>query len=252
MVLMSLRPATGAGITLTNYIEAISDPVTMASLARSLVLGLCVTLLCLLVAFPLALHLAHVSQRWHVLFYAFIVSPLLVGVLVRNFGWLIILSAGGPLNRLLLAAGLIARPLQLLFAPGTIVLALVHVFIPFMVLPIAGALRAAPPELAEAAASLGAGSVRRFWRITLPLSFPGVQAGVILVFVLSVSAYVTPALLGGQAVKLISLMVVEKLTGAFAWPSGAALALLTAVSTLAVVVVFTLATRGLSERVSLR
>jgi putative spermidine/putrescine transport system permease protein len=121
-----------------------------------------------------------------------------------------------------------------------------------MVLPIAGALRAAPPELAEAAASLGAGSVRRFWRITLPLSFPGVQAGVILVFVLSVSAYVTPALLGGQAVKLISLMVVEKLTGAFAWPSGAALALLTAVSTLAVVVVFTLATRGLSERVSLR
>jgi putative spermidine/putrescine transport system permease protein len=256
MVLMSLRPpgsgAThGAGLTLANYARALSDPVMLAALARSMVLGLCVTALCLLVAFPLALHLARVSERWHVLFYAFIVSPLLVGVLVRNFGWLIILSVSGPLNRVLLALGLIAHPLQLLFALGTIVLALVHVFVPFMVLPIANALRAMPPSLPEASASLGAGWVRTFWRITLPLSFPGIQAGVILVFVLSVSAYVTPALLGGQAVKLMSLLVVQELTGAFAWPFGAALALLMAAATLVAVALFTLATRRLAERTTL-
>jgi putative spermidine/putrescine transport system permease protein len=253
MVLMSLRPpgsgiTHAAGLTLANYARALSDPITLAALGRSMLMGLTVTALCLLVAFPLALHLARVSERWHVVFYAFIVSPLLVGVLVRNFGWMIILSVSGPLNRLLLACGLIAHPLQLLFAPGTIVLALVHVFVPFMVLPIANALRGISPSLVEASGSLGAGWLRTFVRITLPLSFPGVQAGVILVFVLSVAAYVTPALLGGQLVKLLSLMVVQELTGSFAWPFGAALALLMAVATLLVVALFAAATRRLADR----
>jgi putative spermidine/putrescine transport system permease protein len=253
MVQMSLHPpghgtAYGPGLTLANYRLALTDPITLGALARSLVLGVVVTALCLVVSYPLALHLARVSGRWHVLFYACIVSPLLVGVLVRNFGWLVILSVSGPLNRLLLDLGLIQRPLQLLFAPGTIVLALMHVFVPFMVLPIANALRALPPALTEASASLGAGRLRTFLRITLPLSFPGVQAGVILVFVLSVSSYVTPALLGGQVVKLMSLLVVEELTGAFAWPYGAALALLMAAGTLLIVALFTVSTRRLSAR----
>jgi putative spermidine/putrescine transport system permease protein len=181
-------------------------------------------------------------------FYAIIVSPLLLGVLVRNFGWLIILSPQGPLNQILLGLGLTQQPVRLLYTQGAVVLALIHVFLPFMVLPITGALRATPGTLAEASEALGAGWLRTFWHVTLPLSFPGLQAGVILVFVLSVSAYVTPALIGGQGSAYLSLLMVQELTGAFAWPFGAALALVLAAAMLLCVLAFTLATHRLAAR----
>nr|WP_246602933.1 ABC transporter permease subunit [Falsiroseomonas tokyonensis] len=161
---------------------------------------------------------------------------------------MLLLTVDGPANRWLLAAGLIERPLRVLFTPGLVVLALVHVFTPFMVLPIATALRNISPALREASTSLGAGRFETFWRVTLPLAFPGVQAGVVLVFVLSVAAYVTPALLGGQGVALMPAIVVRELIGSFAWPFGAALAVVMAVATLSVVAVFTLLTQGLAER----
>ncbi len=252
MIDMSLRtPAAGlpfgAGHTLGNYAKALGDPFYRDALLRTLAGGALVALLTLLLAYPLALHLARVGERWHVLFYAAIVSPLLVGVLVRNFGWMIVLSFNGPLNHLLLALHLIGRPLRLLFSPGVVVLALVHVFIPFMVLPITNALRGIDPALYRAAASLGASRGTCFRRVTLPLSLPGVQAGVTLVFVLAVSAYVTPALLGGQAVVLMPGLIVDQLIGAFAWPFGGALAIILALATLAAVVVLSLALRPLAR-----
>jgi putative spermidine/putrescine transport system permease protein len=253
MVAMSFRaPAIGqpfgAGYTLLHYSRALGDPIYLGALARSLATGAVITALCLLVSFPLALHLSRVQGRWHVVFYAFIVSPLLIGVLVRNFGWVVLLTVDGPLNRWLLAGGLIERPLRLLFTQGIVVMALVHVFTPFMVLPIATALRNINPALRDASASLGAGRLETFRRVTLPLSFPGVQAGVVLVFVLSVAAYVTPALLGGQGIPYMPSVVVRELIGSFAWPFGAALAVVMALATLSVVTVFTLLTHRLAER----
>jgi putative spermidine/putrescine transport system permease protein len=255
MVTMSLRApgsgvAYGAGFTLGNFRHALGDPLYLGALARSLTLGGIVAALCLLLSYPVAWHLAHVSERWHLLFYSCIVSPLLVGVLVRNFGWMIILAVNGPLNKALLATGLIAMPLRLMFTEGVVILALVHVFVPFMVLPITNALRNTDPALAEASASLGASRLRTFWRVTLPLSFPGVQAALVLVFVLASSAYVTPALLGGATVALLPSLIVDQLIGAFAWPFGAALALVLAAGMLLVVVAFAMLTRPLAERTS--
>jgi putative spermidine/putrescine transport system permease protein len=240
----------GAGHTLGNYAAVLGDPFYRAALLRTLLTGAVIDALTLLLAYPLALHLARAGERWHVLCYAAIVSPLLVGVLVRNFGWMILLSFSGPINRILVAAGLLARPARLLFNQGVVVLALVHVFIPFMVLPLAGSLRGIDPGLYRAARSLGAGPAVCFWHITLPLSFPGLRAGLVLVFVLAVSAYVTPALLGGQAVALMPQLIIDQLTGAFAWPFGGALAVVLALATLAVVAAFGVLTRGLARRVA--
>lgn len=253
MVAMSFRaPAPGqpfgAGHTLAHYARALGDPLYLGALLRSLLTGALITALCLLVSFPLALHLSRLAGRWHVVFYAMIVSPLLIGVLVRNFGWMLLVAVDGPMNRWLLLAGLIERPVRLLFTQGLVVLALVHVFTPFMVLPIATALRGIDPALRDASTSLGAGRFETFRRVTLPLSFPGVQAGVVLVFVLSVAAYVTPALLGGQGIPYIPSVVVRELIGSFAWPFGAALAVVMALSTLAVVTIFTVLTHRLAER----
>jgi ABC-type spermidine/putrescine transport system permease subunit I len=252
MVIMSLRnpghgEAYAAGYTLANYAQALGSPVYLAALGHTLLLGSVVTACCLMLSYPVAMHLAGAGRRSHLVFYAIIVSPLLLGVLVRNFGWLIILSPQGPLNQVALGVGLIGTPWRLLFTPAAVALALVHVFLPFMVLPITGALRATPPHLAEASESLGAGWWT-FWHVTLPLSFPGVQAGVILVFVLSCSAYVTPALIGGQGGGLMPLLVVQELVGSFAWPFGSALALVMAAAMVASVLVFALATRHLAVR----
>lgn len=253
MVAMSFRaPAVGqpfgAGYTVMHYSRALGDPIYFGALIRSLITGAVITALCLLISLPLALHLARLKGRWHVVFYACIVSPLLIGVLVRNFGWMLVVAVDGPMNRWLLAAGLIERPLRLLFTQGIVVMALVHVFTPFMVLPIATALRNINPALRDASTSLGAGRFETFWRVTLPLAFPGIQAGVVLVFVLSVAAFVTPALLGGQGIAYMPAVVVRELIGSFAWPFGAALAVVMAISTLAIVTVFTLLTQRLAER----
>lgn len=253
MVAMSFRaPASGAPYgdawTVANYAKAIGDPFFMTVLLRTLGIGVLITVLTLVLSYPIALHLSRVSDRWHVLFYAFVVSPLLVGVLVRNFGWMIVVSFEGPLNQVLLALGLIDRPLRLLFNLPIVVVALVHVFVPFMVLPIANAMRAVEPALYDASASLGATTWETFRRVTLPLSLPGVLAGVILVFVLSISAFVTPVLLGGQTIMMMSLLVIQQFIGVFAWPFGAALAMTLSVTTIAAIAVLTVLARPLMRR----
>lgn len=253
MVAMSFR-ATASGApygeawTLANYGKVIGDAFFLAVLSRTLGLGALITGLTLVLSYPLAMHLSRVSDRWHVVFYAFVVSPLLVGVLVRNFGWMIVVSFEGPLNQVMLALGLIDRPLRLLFNLPIVVVALVHVFVPFMVLPIANALRAVEPALYDASASLGARGWETFLRVTLPLSLPGVLAGVILVFVLSISAFVTPVLLGGQTVMMMSIIIIQQLIGVFAWPFGAALAISMSVASIAIIVLLTLIARPLTRR----
>ncbi|MFB9949016.1 ABC transporter permease [Rhizobium puerariae] len=254
MVEMSFRTSgTGApygdDFTTAHYSRVIGDAFYMSTLLRSLVTAVIVTLLCLIVSYPLAWHLSRAKGGKALFLYACIASPLMTGVLVRNFGWMIVTAIDGPLNTLLIALGIISRPLRLLFTQGLVVMALVHVFIPFMVLPINNALRNINPALSEASLSLGAGRASTFFRIILPLSFPGIQPGVILVFVLSVAAYVTPALLGGQMVNLMPTLIIRELTGTFAWPFGSTLAIVMSMSTLSVVICFSLLTAKLMERV---
>lgn len=235
IVVMSLRPpavgaAHGPGFTAANFTRIFGDAYFLGVLSDTLWLGLKTTLICLVLGYPVAFHLARTQSRWKGLLYIFVLSPLLVGVVVRSFGWLILLSGNGVINQWLRGLGIIDMPLKLMNNSFGVTLALVHVFLPFMILPLIGAIQSIDPNLSLAARSLGASSIQVFRRVWLPLSWPGIQAGCILVFILSLSAYVTPVMLGGAQVKTMSVLVVQALIDNFRWPAGAALALVLAAS----------------------
>lgn len=253
MVEMSFRtPGSsapfGEDYTTQHYDRILSDSHYWSVLGRSLLTAGMVTVLCLIVSYPIAWHMSKASGLKAVILYACIASPLMTGVLVRNFGWMIAAALNGPLNETLLALGILERPLRLLFTQGLVILALVHVFVPFMVLPINNALRNISPTLIEASSSMGATRREVFRDIILPLSFPGIYPGMILVYVLAVAAYVTPALLGGQMVSYMPTLIIGELTGTFQWPFGSALAIVLSVSTVLVVGLFTALTSRLMER----
>ena len=233
IVLMSFRAQAvgspyGAGYTVTNYTSALSDSYVRGVLIDTLLLGLTTTPICLLLGYPVAFHLARTRSRWASLLYVLVLSPLLVGVVVRSFGWLILLSGNGVINRALIDMGWIDTGLQLMNNRLGVTIALVHVFLPFMILPLMGVIQSIDPTLESAARSLGASRVKVFWRVIFPLSMPGIQAGTILVFVLTLSAYVTPLMIGGAQVKTMSVLVVQSLIDNFRWPLGASQALLLA------------------------
>ncbi|MBE2276391.1 MAG: ABC transporter permease [Rhodobacteraceae bacterium] len=243
IVVMSFREAStravyGDGFTLEHYTTVIADPFIWGIVWRTLRTGLIVTVVTLLLGYPVAYHLARTRSRWASVLYIFVISPLLVGLVVRTFAWLIILSNGGVANNALKWAGLIDRPIQLLNTPLGVTIGLIHVFLPFVILPLLGNLQAINPEVAMAGRSLGASRLQTFLRVTLPLSMPGIQAGSILVFVLSISAYVTPAMLGGSQGRTMAVLVVQYLVDSFRWPAGAALAIFMAAITLSVIAVY--------------
>lgn len=248
IVVMSLRePATttpyGSGYSAAGYAKFFADFYYAGALLQTLWIGLLSTLVCAVLGFPLALQIVRASGRWRALLYGIVLSPLLVGIVVRSYGWTILLGNNGVINRALLDLGWIQAPLPLMYNTFGIVVALAHVFLPFMVLPIMGALQGIDPALEHAARSLGASPRRVFRRIVLPLALPGIQSGAVLVFVLAVSAYVTPMLIGGMRVKTMAVIVVETLIDQFQWPLGSALALILSAAAGAVVVLFLRATR---------
>jgi putative spermidine/putrescine transport system permease protein len=235
IVVMSFRtPSTTApyapGLTIASYVKALSDPLYLGVLWRTLRLSLLVTALCLLIGYPVAYHLARTRSRFRGLLFAGILSPLLVGVVIRCYGWIIILANNGVINATLRQWGWITRPLPMLYNEFGVTLGLVHIYLPFMILPLLSAIQSINPSLEEAARSLGAS---RFWvmrHVVWPLSAPGVQSGTVLVYVLSVSSYVTPVVLGGSRVQLMAPMVVQQLDEAFLWPFGTALAIVLALT----------------------
>ena len=245
---MSVRtPGQGVpyapGWTLANYTKFFSDWFFIGQLANTLWIGAVTTLACLVIGYPVALQLARGSERWRALRYGIVLTPLLVGIVIRSYGWTILLGNNGVINRTLIGWGMVDGPLPLMYNGLGIIIALTHVLLPFMILPVMGAIQGIDPALGLAARSLGAGRSTVFRRVTLPLSLPGVQAGCILVFVLSVSAYVTPALIGGLRVKTVAVSVVDALIDSFQWPFGSAMALILAVVGGACVLLFARATR---------
>ncbi|MFI0844830.1 ABC transporter permease [Mesorhizobium sp. IMUNJ 23232] len=248
IVLMSFRTPGegtpyGAGFTIANYVRFFSDGFYLFQVFNTLWIGLLTTALCLVIGFPVAWQLTRADIRFRGLAYGLVLSPLLVGIVIRSYGWTILLGNAGLINRTLQALGIIDAPLPLMYNALGITIALVHVFLPFMILPIMAAIQGVDPSLESAARSLGASRFTAFRRIILPLSMPGIQAGCILVFVLSLSAYVTPSLIGGMRVKTMAVTVVDALIDTFQWPWGSALALMLSVTGAICVVIFARLTR---------
>lgn len=212
--------------TFHNYIRFLFDRFYLEVLGVTLRISLLVTAVTLVTAYPVAAYLVRAGARERALLILLVVSPLLVSLVIRSFGWVIVLGPQGLVNAVLLGLGLIERPVKLMYTETAVVVGLAHVFYPFMVLAIYGALQRIDPAVVRAAMNLGAGPLRAFWRVTLPLSVPGILAGSLIVFALSVSSFVTPALLGGPWVKVVAYLVWEQNLIVLDWGFAAAIAVI--------------------------
>lgn len=184
-------------------------------------LGLLTTAITAVVGYPLALALYRLRTRWlRFAAYFLIFAPLLTSVVVRSYGWSLILGDGGVINHLLLQLHLISAPIRMLYEFNGVTIALVHILLPFMIFPIASVLDQLDPTLEQAAADLGAGPFTVFRRVTLPLSVQGVIAGSQLVFALAISAFGTPSLLGGGRVQVLATEIYTDV-GSLDWPHAA-------------------------------
>ena len=217
--------------SLANYAELAGDGFFWEVAFRTLRLSLLTTVFCLLLAFPVSHYLVTAKGWRQLVVFIVLLTPLVTSVTVMSYGWLILLGRQGLVNAVLVGLGVLAEPMPLMHNEPAIVVGLVHIFVVFMVIAIAGSLHAINPALALAARSLGAGPVSVFLRITLPLCLPGIRAGVLLVFALSMSAYAIPGVLGGPRYKFISTLVYQQSISLFNWPAGAALAVLLLVLT---------------------
>jgi putative spermidine/putrescine transport system permease protein len=211
-------------LTLQNYARFLFEGLYWRVIWRSTELGITVTLCCLVLGFPLAYRLArmHGSSR-RGLVVMLLLFPLMTSVVVRSYGWLILLGDSGLLNTVLTGLGLVDEPVRLLYTSTGTIIALVEVLLPYMVLSLMAVIQDIHTSLEEAAASLGAGGGRVFIDIVLPLAMPGVAAGSVLVFILAIGAFVTPALIGGAKILVVPMLVYQQAITVLNWPFAAAI-----------------------------
>jgi len=208
------------GFTLENYAKFVGDSFYRLTLGRTLLLGATVAIISLIVGFPMAYAIVRVRPGLRAFLTVIILVPLMTSVIIRSYGWMILLGEGGPLASLLAVFGL-PRP-RLMYTFWGTVIALVQVMMPFMVLTLAAAIQQISPTLEDASRNLGAGRLRMFIDVILPLSLPGVAAGTVLVFALSISAFATPVLIGGASVKVVATVVYEQALTVINWPFASA------------------------------
>ncbi len=213
-------------LRLANYARAL-QPLYLEVYWRSFWIALLTTLLCALLGYPVAYYLAmHVPTRWKSTLLILLVIPFWTSFLIRTYAWMVILRTEGVINMLLLDLHLLHQPLRLLYTPLAVFIGLVYGELPFMILPLYAVLQKLDPALLEAAADLGAGRGQTFWRVTLPLSAPGLAAGSILVSIASLGAFITPDLLGGARSMMVGNLIQNQFAVARDQPFGSAVAFL--------------------------
>jgi putative spermidine/putrescine transport system permease protein len=248
MMLLSIVPDTqGQFVTFERFAAIFGDPYDRALMLRTLRVGVAVTALSLVMAYPVALLMRNLTSRWQSVLVLIMVSPLLTSVVVRSLAWVVLLSRQGVLNQGLRALGL--PDLLLMYSETGVVIALTHVFFGYMVVSLLTVLRRIDDNLYAAAFNLGASRLRVFREITLPLSLPGVLTGCVLVFTLSASAYATPALVGGSRNAMLAMEVYNLAILQLAWGDAAAVATILLALIVAVVVLATWVAEGGKRKV---
>lgn len=225
--------------TLENYVRFFTTDIYRYVLVTTLRIGLVTTVIAVVVAYPLAWVVARGPALAARLILLIVVTPLLVNIVARTFGWRIILGGSGPWNMIRDWLGFERGPL-LLYTESAVVIGSLHVFLPLMVLPLANAIGAIPRTLEESAAALGASRMETFLKVIVPLSLPGLGAGAILVFTLTTSSFILPAILGGDFSKMLGTLVEEQLLSVSNWPFGAAIATIMMLLNLVVVATYSL------------
>ena len=223
--------------TLKNYAYFFQKPLYLKILLRTLKVASMVTGVALVVAYPLAMFLAEAKGKATYLMVC-VILPFWTSVLVRTYAWMVLLQFNGMINKMLIGLGIISKPLHIMYNTPAVLVGMVHVLLPFMVLSIYSVLKGIDPNLKLAAYTLGANKVTAFLRVTLPLSMPGVMAGVIFVFVLSLGFFITPALLGGPKVMMIATLIESQINELNNWSFAAAIALILLTCTLVILGAF--------------
>jgi putative spermidine/putrescine transport system permease protein len=232
-------------LTFDNY-RKLFDFYYLRLFGRTLRLGLVTTIVCVLLGYPLAYFLARARPRVLTIGLFLLIMPLMVSTVIRVFGWIVILGRKGLVNQTLVALGL--EPVKLLYTETAVVIGLVNIFLPFMVLPLMASIERIPPSLEEAAQNLGANWLQTFARVILPLSVPGLISGCLLVYSISISAFVTPALLGNSRERMAAQQIYDEVLVSFNWPSASSLALALVVLTLVLMFWALFATRRAARR----
>ncbi|MCG8708266.1 ABC transporter permease [Brenneria sp. 4F2] len=226
---LGARPGTW---TLDNFIEIVVDPWFYGIFWRTLWICLVVTVICVLIGVPQALILNRMRAPWRSIMLVVVLAPLLVSVVVRSFGWSLLLGDSGLVNKLLIALGI--GGLHMMYTETAIVIALVHVMLPFMIIPVWTTLQKIDPSVSNAALSLNASRLTMLRRILLPQLTPGILSGCLIVFGLSASSFVIPGILGGRSLKVVATLVYDQYLSELNWPLGAAIAVILLIANLAI------------------
>lgn len=213
------------GFTLANYLRIFEERIYWDTFALTFKISLIVTLLSILLGFPIAYAAARLQGVWGNLILVCVIIPFWTSVLVRSYAWLVLLQRRGLVNQTLLDLGLIDKPLNLMHNTTGTVIGTLHVMLPFMVLPLYAVMRKIPQDLLQASSSLGASPFYSFRRVFLPMAAPGVMAGSILVFVICLGFFITPELLGGGRTILVSMLVQRNVELYHAWGAASAVGL---------------------------
>ena len=238
--------------TLRHFERFFGDDLYPEALWATLRIGFLTTLAALLMGYPLAHRMARAHSRiGHALLLMAVIAPMLTGIVVRTFAWMTLLQDRGVINTTLVSLGVTERPLKLMYNEFGTIVALTHIYVPFMVLTLAGVIGRIDERLEDAARSLGATRWQAFREVTLPLSLPGILAGSLLVFALSISAYVTPFLMGGTDVLTLPMLIYQQVSSSFNPNFAGALGLILLAVSLAVVIAYNKVLAGLAgEEVS--
>jgi putative spermidine/putrescine transport system permease protein len=220
--------------TLANYSKFLTDPFNYSILVQTLLLGLKATIVCLLFGYPIAWVCSRASARLQSIMIFLVIMPLLTSVVVRTFAWIVILGRQGVLNEIWLTLGA-SEPLRLLYSEVGVVMVLAQVQMPLMVLPVLAVISKIDSNLADASRALGAGEWRTLWRVTIPLSMPGVIAGCILTYTACITAFVTQTLIGGARLIYMPLHIYQQAIGANNWPFAAAISVIFMIAVLVIV-----------------
>lgn len=234
MPLVILFAQSVEGGTFEHYSKAIFDDLYRGVLIDTLLIAAYVAMISLLLGYPVAYFLANAPALWAAAGLVFLLVPFWTSILVRTYGWMVILGRNGIINRYLMETGLISSPLQLVNNMTGVLIGMVHVLLPYMVFPLFAVMKRMDNNLIVAAEGLGATRWQVFRRVYFPLTLPGVLAGVTLVFVLSIGFYITPALLGGGKVTMSALLIEKQVSQFLDWGFASALSVVLLVVTLAV------------------
>ena len=232
-----------AELTAANFSILLTKKLYVDAILRTLGIGVAVGALVVILGYPVAYALVRTQRRWQPLLVALALSPLLASVIVRTYGWWVLLNRDGPINNFLLAAGVISAPLRMLPSTAVIIVGLAHALLPYGVLTLMAALHGVNPNLERAAMSLGAGRVRTFVSVTLPLTASGVIGGFLLAFGVAIGAYATPAILGGPGTQTMATLIYSFMMTLLDWSLGSAMGVILLASSFVVLALTMLAGR---------